>query len=238
MSETPTLAPPGAGLPKAEAFLVRHLIFPVLRLQLSRQKSDDLFRKSGDEILTLVAPLDLEQLQSPVLIKRLPGMEDSSRFWSVEQTLEHIQIAAGGILFIIRQLELGRPLDLIVRTEDLKPSGGLGLDRVRAFREFREEIPQTLSRYSFASPATHFHPWFGDLRSLDWFRLMAFHQNLHRKQIRLILRGLKGEMAAYARLLRSKLKGFVSDAARRSSGAGQCAQKPPRSVSSHPHSLS
>lgn len=185
---TPPLAPAGAGLPKAEALLIRHLVFPSLRLRLTREKSVALFEKSGRAILTLSESLSQEELTRPVLIKRLAGMEDSSRNWSVEQTMEHIQVVTAAALFIIIKLENNRPLDLPVRTQDVKPNGGLGLDRVRSFRDYLAETPTRLSKLDFTSQATHPHPWFGELNSLDWLRLLAFHQNLHRKQIQEIVR--------------------------------------------------
>jgi hypothetical protein len=154
-----------------------------MRLTLNRQRSLALFEKSGQDILTQASPLNYEQLTERVLIKRLPGMEDSSRDWSVELTLEHIQIVTAAALYIIDKLEREEPLDLPVRTQDVKPTGGLGLDRVRAFRGYLAEVPGRIADYDFKSKATHEHPWFGELPSMDWLRLIAFHQNLHRKQI-------------------------------------------------------
>ncbi len=177
------LAPPGAGLPKPEAFLLRHLAFPFLRLKLNREKSLALFQKSGQTILPLVQELDLEAFTKPVLISRLPGLEDSSRNWSAELTLEHIQVVTAAALFIIKKLETNQPLDLPVRTQDVKPSGGLGLDRIRAFQTYLAQTPPQITSFDFSSSATHPHPWFGELKSIDWLRLLAFHQDLHRKQI-------------------------------------------------------
>ena len=131
--------------------------------------------------------MDLETITQPVLIDRLAGLEDSSRNWSPEMTLEHIQIVTAAVLFIIRKLEANQAIDLAVRTEDVKPSGGLGLDRIRAFQTYLEQTPKKLSQFDYSSQATHPHPWFGDLKSLDWLRLIAFHQNLHRKQIERIV---------------------------------------------------
>lgn len=186
MSE-PSLAPPGAGLPATEAFIIRRLVFPFLQVRLSKASSLVLFEKSGETIFAMVKDLDLETFTKPVLIKRLPGLEDSSRNWSVEQTLEHIQIVTAAALYIIGKLEANKPLRLPVRTQDVKPSGGIGLDRLRAFQEYLVETPKKIEQFDFSSPATHHHPWFGELKSLDWLRLIAFHQNLHRKQIQRIL---------------------------------------------------
>lgn len=177
------LAPPGAGLPPSEAFAIRRLVFPLLRFKLSRESSLALFQKSGEAILPLVRPMDLETFTKPVLIKRLRGLEDSSRNWSAEMTLEHIQVVTAAALYIIKKLESNRPLRLPVRTQDVKPTGGLGLDRIRAFETYLEETPQKIAEFEFRSQATHPHPWFGELKSLDWLRLIAFHQDLHRKQL-------------------------------------------------------
>jgi hypothetical protein len=179
----PTLAPPGAGLPPFEAFAIRNLVFPFLRLRLNRASSLSLFEKSGQAILSRVRDLDDETFTQPVLIKRLPGLEDSSRNWSAEMTLEHIQVVTAAAVYIIKKLEANQPLQLPVRTQDVKPNGGLGLDRIRAFRTYLEETPKKLAQFDFSSSATHPHPWFGELRSIDWLRLIAFHQDLHRKQI-------------------------------------------------------
>lgn len=187
MSE-PNLAPPGAGLPPFEAFAVTNLVFPFLRLKLSKKNSLALFQKSGEAILPLVNEMDLATFTRPVLIQRLPGLEDSSRNWSAEQTMEHIQIVTAAALFIIKKLEANQPLQLPVRTQDVKPSGGIGLDRIRAFRTYLEQTPQKIAQFEFKSQATHPHPWFGELKSIDWLRLIAFHQDLHRKQIERIER--------------------------------------------------
>lgn len=182
------LAPPGAGLPKGEQFIIGKLAMPFMRLQLSQKKALAVFEKSGKEILAMAEPLDLSEITEPVLINRLPGMEDSSRNWSVEMTMEHIQVVTAAALYIIDKLEKNIPLDLPVRTQDVKPTGGIGLERVRSFRDYLAEVPERVANYDFASKATHPHPWFGPLKSMDWLRLIAFHQNLHRKQIARILK--------------------------------------------------
>ena len=183
----PQLAPPGAGLPGPEAFLVRRVVFPFLRLKLNKERSLSLFKTSGQAILPLVEKMDLEQITKPVLIDRLTGMEDSSRNWSPEMTMEHIQVVTAAVFFIIKKLEANKTVRLPVRTQDVKPTGGLGLDRVRAFKSYLAETSEKLSQFEYSSQATHPHPWFGDLKSLDWLRLIAFHQDLHRKQIERIV---------------------------------------------------
>ena len=181
------LAPPGAGLPGPEAFLIRRVVFPFLRLKLNQKSSLTLFKRSGQTISSSVRDLDQEAFTRPVLIDRLPGLEDSSRHWSPEQTLEHIQVVTAAALYIIKKLEANQPLDLPVRTQDVKPSGGIGLERRRSFETYLKETPPKIAQFEFTSQATHPHPWFGELRSIDWLRLIAFHQDLHRKQVQRIV---------------------------------------------------
>lgn len=190
-SHSPTLnslAAPGAGLPPGELFVISKLVMPMMRIRLTKAKSLALFKNSGQQILSMVDSLDLADISEPVLIRRLPGMEDSSRNWSVEMTMEHIQIVSAAALYIIDKLETNQALDLPVRTQDVKPTGGIGMDRIRSFRDYLAEVPPRIEDYEFKSTATHLHPWFGPLKSKDWLRLIAFHQNLHRKQIAHILR--------------------------------------------------
>ena len=181
------LAPPGAGLPGPEAFVIRRIVFPLLRLKLNKQTCLSQFEKSGQAILPLVREMDREAFTTPVLIDRLPGLEDSSRNWSPEMTLEHIQIVTAAALFIIKKLEANQTLHLPVRTEDVKPTGVLGLDRIRSFETYLAKTPAKLAQFDFSSQATHHHPWFGELKSIDWLRIIVFHQNLHRKQIERIV---------------------------------------------------
>ena len=183
----PNLAPPGAGLPGIEPLLLRRIAFPLLKLRLNQKSALNLFQSSGSQILAMVQDVDEHTFTEPVLIPRLLGMEDSSRNWSAELTLEHIQVVTAAALFIIKKLEANQPVDLPVRTQDVKPNGGLGLDRIRAFRTYLEETPKKIAAFEFKSQATHHHPWFGELKSIDWLRLIAFHQDLHRKQVERIL---------------------------------------------------
>ena len=100
------LAPPGAGLPRPEAFLIRRFVFPFLRLKLNKAKSIALFHRSGKAILPLIEEMDLASFTEPVLIDRLAGLEDSSRNWSVELTLEHIQVVSAAALFILSLIHI------------------------------------------------------------------------------------------------------------------------------------
>ncbi len=87
------LAPPGAGLPKPEWFIAR-LIFGWFRRARSRGDLAAMFEEERERILLLAGSCDPANGTRRTLIKRLPGLEDSSRDWSVFMTLEHLRTAA------------------------------------------------------------------------------------------------------------------------------------------------
>src|SRR5690348_12968982 len=115
------LAPPGAGLPPAELFVAR-LLFS-FRARLSTRRSVE------RAIRTESPPTDPpppdgapEFLAQRVLIKRPRGLEDSSRYWSVLMTLDHLRIVNFGVATTIRELLAGRRPRQTVSTAALKPS--------------------------------------------------------------------------------------------------------------------
>lgn len=73
-----SLAPPGAGLPAVQGFVLRYLLFPLLCRTTSWEKSLVLFRDEGDKILALLEGLSDKQLQQRFLIKAPIGLEDST----------------------------------------------------------------------------------------------------------------------------------------------------------------
>ena len=85
-----SFAPPGAGLPVVQAFVLRHLVFPAYCLTTSWDKALAAFQAEGQKVIALVEPLSAEQLQRRVLVKAPMGIEDSSRYWSAAMVLEHL----------------------------------------------------------------------------------------------------------------------------------------------------
>src|SRR5262245_52115078 len=85
------LQPPGAGLPAFELFVSRAGL-RLLKLFVSREGASRWFRTEADRVLALARSLDPADATRRVLIPRLAGLEDSSRYWSVCMTLEHLCI--------------------------------------------------------------------------------------------------------------------------------------------------
>jgi len=186
----PKLAAPGAGLPKVELFVAR-LLF-ALRRQTGNQSSFNArFRQERERIRALVHSCDAETGACRVLIKRPPGLEDSSRYWSVWMTLDHLRIVHHEFVRVIGALTKGLIPEGKASTAAVKPS----LDATSAVTAAYEESCDALLAIVTASPdlktSVRFaHPWFGYLDAAGWHALAGGHMGIHRVQIARILEGL------------------------------------------------
>ena len=139
-------------------------------------------------MLRLTENLDPALAQKQVLIKRIQGIEDSSRNWSVLMTLHHLVIVNTGIIATIEQLAAERPLNRKVSTAAVKPSPGQTMAMLGKFRENVQQYRERIDRLpGLDSKTRHLHPWFGQLNAHGWHCLAAVHHTIHRKQIEAIL---------------------------------------------------
>ena len=189
----PTLGAPGAGLPEAELFIAR-LLFAFKRWTGSRGSFDARFRKERELIRAMVSKCDTESGARRVLIRRPPGLEDSSRFWSVWMTLEHLRIVNEACARVIAALTQGAVPEGRASTADVKP----GADATAAVNAPYEKSCDDLLSIVAASPdlktSVRFpHPWFGPLDAAGWHALAAGHMGIHRVQIERIIAGLASE---------------------------------------------
>jgi hypothetical protein len=189
-STDPKLDSPGAGLPFPELFVGRILF----KLRLLTGNSDS-FRKKFVEhrlaIRALIEPCDEITGETRILIPRLRGMEDSSRFWSVWMTLDHLRIVNSGITGIVTALQQGIVPPGVTSTADVKPDPNAGGNIVAAYEETCDRWLALLDRNQPVTAARYTHPWFGPLDSRGWEALMALHLGIHRAQIEEILRGVR-----------------------------------------------
>jgi len=188
-SSEPTLAPPGGGLPWPEVLLARAL-FSIRRRMGTRRSFDALFAQELECIRRLIRECDEEEGSRRVLIARLPGLEDSSRFWSVWMTLDHLRIVHLAIAELIGELVKEVTPPGAASTASVKPNVDVGREVISAF----ETSCKNLSTVVAASPnlntkARFPHPWFGPLNAAGWHALMGIHMGIHRKQIERILSG-------------------------------------------------
>lgn len=179
-----SLAPPGAGLPRLELLIAKRVFAAEYRKATFKNVIADL-EAEKEKICSLVSSHDPEVCAQQVLIKRLRGMEDSSRNWSAYMTADHLRIVNESIVAIIGTLKSGRTLPGEASTAAVKPSPDAGAEAIDLFRESCESLSNVINPDDFSQPqAFHYaHPWFGTLDAAQWLFMGAFHMRLHRKQI-------------------------------------------------------
>lgn len=174
---------PGAGVPAGEARLLgwaikfsAYFTSPYHTLRVMKETADSIGRK--------ISRMSEEDRRKPVLIRRLTGLEDSSRSWSAYMTVAHINIVDAGILNIIKNLQQGisEPVDVDVAAVKPPPdSGAEVMDELTESAAFYEEILQ--NGQSLKTKAHQTHPWFGEMNARQWLLLAGLHRRLHKVQI-------------------------------------------------------
>ena len=182
------LRAPGAGLPKIELWIVRWRFGRVCK-QLDQEKAARLIAAEHASLLRLVRSRTPEECGRRVLIDRLRGMEDSSRFWSVYMALEHLRIVNESIAQGIGELSAGRIPGGKVSTAAVNPRPDSGEEVVAEFTRSCEALAGAEKTMKVTNNR-HLHPWFGRLDAHGWHVLAGFHMRLHRNQIEKILEEL------------------------------------------------
>lgn len=189
----PELAPPGAGIPALELFVGR-LLFR-LRCRLGkREEFISRFKEERAAIRALVESCERSRRGERVLIRRLQGLEDSSRYWSVWMTLDHLRITNLAFSGVILGLTRGRVPEGQASTAAVKPdplvTSAIEVDYEKSCDFLLSVIAKagelkTTLRYN--------HPWFGPLNAFEWLALASMHLSIHKSQVKAILEGLARE---------------------------------------------
>ena len=166
----PSLAAPGAGLPAPELWIARGL-FALKRRFGSREAFTARFEQERAAIREILAQCPPEKRGEQVLIPRLRGLEDSSRFWSVWMTLEHLRITNTVFAMVIQSLAHGKVPAKKASTADVKP---------------RAELTAVAAIADLKTAAKYAYPWFGLLDAAGWHALAASHMGIHRAQLEAI----------------------------------------------------
>ncbi len=184
----PTLQPPGAGLPPTERWVAQLMLGWQARWS-RRESSAARFARERRAIMDLVRTGDPATDARRVLIPRPTGLEDSSRFWSVYMTLDHLRIVNDGTAALIGLLGRGQTPARVTGTADVKPSTEVGATVVRPFEQACERFERSVAAVDDLRGTPRWpHPWFGPLNAAEWHFLTAFHMGLHRRQIENIRR--------------------------------------------------
>jgi hypothetical protein len=187
-----TLAPPAAGLPRFQAVLFRHLLFPAYCRRTSWDRSAAVFHAEGQKVMGLAQSLPPSAFQKRVQIRPLWGIENHSRDWSAEMVLEHLIEVGVRVATAIIELSHGErpgtPLAVPV------PGGGRGHAVLQDYAAFLDDYAATLSEDvgDRDSKLTCPHPWFGELTAHRWACLGAFHQALRRRHLEEIVATVVG----------------------------------------------
>ena len=189
----PALERPGAGLPWWELLALRAIFFPLAR-RMDWAAAGAMLQEEGARILALWDSLPPDRLEERVLIRRIAGIEDSSRYWSAAMTVEHLCIVGGGVRRIIALLRDGKVPRHPTRVEDVKPQGKLPAAQVRA--DFVRLLAEAAAADASEPPLRrgsgprYAHPWLGPADAHGWRCFLAEHQRVHRRQMEWIRRGL------------------------------------------------
>jgi hypothetical protein len=183
----PQLAPPGAGLPKVELMIAR-LIFAHRCWQGNRESATAALVQERELVRALLTRCSPELASRQVLIPRLRGLEDSSRYWSVWMTLDHLRIVHRSIEGIVTTLAKGEVPVGVASTAAVKPSTGVDSTIVHQFEESCDSILLAFATVKdLKTKARYAHPWFGGLDAAGWHALAAMHLGIHRRQIERII---------------------------------------------------
>lgn len=189
-ADEPQLEAPGAGLPRIEGWLFKKIVGPLFSAMTPWSLAIRIFQSEGEKALALAEKATQLQRSRRVLIPRLLGMEDSSRYWSVNMTLRHLILVGEIIEDIVIKSSQGQHTTKTLSIVTVKPELDTPETVTEDFRNFlvRFERRLGLEVKDRHSKVIHTHPWLGPISMHEWLCLGGFHQRLHRRQIQLILR--------------------------------------------------
>lgn len=186
------LAEPGAGLPRAELYVAK-FGFWLRRLTGTPESFTAAFLQERQAIATQVRSCKGERARERVLIRRVRGLEDSSRYWSVWMTCDHLRIVNGHIAKVITGLMRGITPPQASSTAAVKPSPQVTAAVISEYEKACDDLNAAVavSSQDLKTRARYAHPWFGPLDAGGWHALAATHMRIHRLQMERIIERLK-----------------------------------------------
>jgi hypothetical protein len=146
------------------------------------------FRRDALQARTLASGISEAQGRARIAIARFPGIEESSRDWSVFMTLDHLVMVNTAIMVLIHAICTDHNHGAEIGIEDVRPHEDAGPDRIPALEAAVERYTDMVQRLgSLRSRERHPHPWFGLLTARQWHAVAAIHNRTHRAQIERIL---------------------------------------------------
>ena len=182
----------GDGISNIKILMVKHIFFPILNRVISWDKAWDIFDKEGEKIIKLSKKLNQDELFKRILVPKLFGLEDNSRYYSVAMTIEHLLMVGSALQIRVPLLSRGKKITQNVKIEDVKPYKKIDENIREKFEEFlnlyRDKLNNNVKNIHINNTSSH--PWFGEFNPKQWSILAMIHQIIHRRQIEAILKGL------------------------------------------------
>lgn len=179
----------GNGLPKIDAIFLKHIGFPILKTFISWDNAMKFFEYEGKLVLELVKDLPKDRLFKKVLIPKLFGIEDNSRYYSPAMVLLHLICVGEALQEGIVSLSKNEKINFTVKIENFKPFVEIDEDIVEKYELFLNNYRnfiETNVQNKYINNC-HKHPWFGCLNPHQWLVMSAIHQMVHQRQIKKIL---------------------------------------------------
>lgn len=191
----PQLAPPGAGLPAVE-LMVGRLLFRWRRLTGNRERFNARFQRERQAVRAMLRNCDAETGARRVLIQRVRGLEDSSRYWSVWMTLDHLRIVHSGITRTIGALAKGVIPPGKASTAAVKPNPDVTAAVLDEYEKSCDALLAAVAAVPDLNTKVRYeHPWFGPLNASEWHTMAGGHLGIHRRQLERIFEGLTKQQA-------------------------------------------
>jgi hypothetical protein len=190
-SNEPQLAKPGAGLPLFQRLYLRYYLGPFVAKKTSIQKSKLMYEGFIKKIINCAKSIPEAKRSTRVLVMPIAGLEDSSRYWSVNMLLEHLDVVSLNFRKIILALSHNQDPGVLVDVSKVKPKtndsailANFKMNAPHLFADILKEVKDLNSK------KTHYHPWFGEINLQQWLWLLATHNAIHWKQLKAIRDGL------------------------------------------------
>jgi len=182
----------GGGLSRGRAFFLKYLGFPVLNSLITWDKALKIFEKEGELIVQLANTVSKNKQQERILVPKLFGLEDNSRYYSIAMVLRHLLIVGNALQDRIPSLSQGKKLEKAIKIEEYKPYEIIDENIIQEyeifFKGFKEILESKVDNIYLEN--SHEHPWFGNLKAKEWAVMGAIHQMVHRRQIEAIIKDL------------------------------------------------
>lgn len=185
------LEPPGAGIAWYYLVANRLVVRPFLERPMSWAGALEAFAKHDRRARAAWAGLTDAQLERRVLVPRLAGLEDSSRYWSPAMVCRHLEHVGGLIVDVIIRLSRGEVVHERVDFAAVKPAD-VPAGTTKHYEAFADGLAARLAAEVRDPRArgTVPHPWFGPLDAKGWLWLLGFHTWVHARQLEAVRAGL------------------------------------------------